>query len=340
MKVKLVITLLLASCYTLLAQELKPYYDIEKRGWGYKNTKGKVKIRPKYDHTLSFKGGIGKVELDGKFGYVNTKGKIVIPIQYDLIEEFYQKAAIVKKGNLWGAVNYRGQILIPVQYKSIGDISTKEYKPSGKVIVTNERSYKAMFDLVTGKQLTSFKYVEMYAIFKQGLVAASKGLGRCGHLNTSGIEVIPFEYNSMNHFPDSGPIRLYKKGKKVYFNNKGAQVSKKEKDDKVSVYAIVEQAPTPKGGYTGFGIRYRRNLKYPPKAKAKKIEGYVFIDFIVEKNGSLSNIKLRKGLGYGCDEEAIRLVKKSSPWNPGKIRGVPVRVTRTIPISFKLKKDK
>lgn len=79
------------------------------------------------------------------------------------------------------------------------------------------------------------------------------------------------------------------------------------------------------------------NLKYPKKAKEKGIEGKVYIQFVVEADGSLSNIKVLKGLGYGCDEEAMRIIKKMPKWVPGGQNGKKVPVKFNLPIKFELK---
>lgn len=66
------------------------------------------------------------------------------------------------------------------------------------------------------------------------------------------------------------------------------------------------------------------------------IEGRVFIEFLIGKDGTLSEIKVIKGIGGGCDEEALRVIQGSPNWNPGKQRGVPVKQRYTLPIVFKL----
>lgn len=79
------------------------------------------------------------------------------------------------------------------------------------------------------------------------------------------------------------------------------------------------------------------NLNYPILAKENGIEGKVIVRFVVEKNGSLSNIEILKKVGWGCDEEAMKLIKKMPNWIPGKMNGKPVRTYYTLPIVFSLK---
>jgi len=107
-----------------------------------------------------------------------------------------------------------------------------------------------------------------------------------------------------------------------------------EKADEI--FTIVEQQPEPVGGFRAFYEYVGKNLKYPRSAQRSNIEGRVYIEFVVEKNGSITDIKTVKGIGGGCDEEASRIIGGSPNWKPGKQRGRPVRVKMVIPILFRL----
>jgi protein TonB len=80
------------------------------------------------------------------------------------------------------------------------------------------------------------------------------------------------------------------------------------------------------------------NLKYPQQAKSAGVEGQVFVEFYVEKDGSITGGKVLRGIGYGCDEEAIRVIGLMPKWEPGTQRGKRVRVRYTLPVTFKLAK--
>jgi TonB family protein len=112
------------------------------------------------------------------------------------------------------------------------------------------------------------------------------------------------------------------------------KVVKDGEDDKV--YQNPEILPIYPGGVKEFVKFLGRNLKYPADAKNKKIEGRVYCTFIVEKDGSLSNIRVVRGIGNGCDEEAIRVLAISPKWKPGQNEDKIVRVSYTIPIFFQL----
>lgn len=115
----------------------------------------------------------------------------------------------------------------------------------------------------------------------------------------------------------------------------GVTLSEKEKKDN-AVFTNVEMLPSFPGGLKAFGEFLARNLKYPETAKKDKIQGRVYLTFIVEKDGSLSGIKVTRGLGSGCDEEAVRVLAISPKWSPGIQNGRVVRVSYTIPIFFNL----
>ena len=102
------------------------------------------------------------------------------------------------------------------------------------------------------------------------------------------------------------------------------------------IISIAETMPSFEGGITEFYKFIGKHLKYPAQARRMNIEGKVFVYFVVDKDGSLSDIKVVRGIGAGCDVEVLRIINKSPKWNPGKQRGVPVRVRMMLPITFKL----
>ena len=79
-----------------------------------------------------------------------------------------------------------------------------------------------------------------------------------------------------------------------------------------------------------------QNVKYPEEAKKNGVQGKVFVQFVVDKDGTLTEVKAVKGIGGGCDEEAVRVIKNSIAWNPGLQGGQAVNVRMIVPITFKL----
>lgn len=102
------------------------------------------------------------------------------------------------------------------------------------------------------------------------------------------------------------------------------------------IFTIVEDQPYFVGGQAMFRQFILKNLVYPTQARRFGIEGKVFVQFVVERDGSLTDIKVLKGIGAGCDREAVRVLAKSPKWHPGKQRGNPVRVRAIIPLNFTL----
>lgn len=94
--------------------------------------------------------------------------------------------------------------------------------------------------------------------------------------------------------------------------------------------------PEPDGGAAGWTKFLERNLRYPGQATDAGKSGKVWVSFIVEKDGQISNILVDKGAGYGMDEEALRVLKLSKKWKPGMQNGQPVRVKYTLPLVFVL----
>lgn len=103
---------------------------------------------------------------------------------------------------------------------------------------------------------------------------------------------------------------------------------------------VVENMPEYPGGFDAMFDFINGNLEYPQEAKDAEIEGKVFVSFIVEQDGSLSSIKLLRGIGYGCDEAAMDVVRKMPNWKPATQRGKPVRVQYQLPFNFKLENEK
>lgn len=107
-----------------------------------------------------------------------------------------------------------------------------------------------------------------------------------------------------------------------------------EPKDDGNAYFVVEEMPDFPGGDKARMKFLARNLRYPKEARENNIEGVVYIEFIVEKDGSLTNIKVKRGIGGGCDEESIRVVKLMPKWKPGKQRGEYVRTQFLLPFKF------
>ena len=102
------------------------------------------------------------------------------------------------------------------------------------------------------------------------------------------------------------------------------------------IFKIVEEMPSFPGGEAKLMEYVSKNIKYPQIARETGIQGRVFVNFVVEPDGSVSNVTVLRGIGGGCDEEAMRVVKNMPKWKPGKQRGKAVRVQYMLPVNFRL----
>lgn len=109
-----------------------------------------------------------------------------------------------------------------------------------------------------------------------------------------------------------------------------------EEEKAEEIFTIVEEQPQPEGGLSAFYEYVRKNLNYPAQARRLGIEGKVYVQFVVDKTGKISDVEAIKGIGAGCDEEAIQVLQNAPAWHPGKQRGRPVKVRMILPITFKL----
>jgi protein TonB len=111
------------------------------------------------------------------------------------------------------------------------------------------------------------------------------------------------------------------------------------KDNEVEeekVFMVVEEQPSFPGGEEARMKYLQKNIEYPQMARESGIEGTVYVTFVVETDGTVTNVRILRGIGGGCDEEALRVVRNMPKWEPGKQRGRSVRVQFNMPIKFKL----
>ncbi len=109
-----------------------------------------------------------------------------------------------------------------------------------------------------------------------------------------------------------------------------------ETEDKNQVFITVEQNPEFAGGMNALLRFLQKNLHYPTPAVNANVTGKVYMQFVVGQDGNISKVDVLKGIGFGCDEEAERVVKLMPKWSPGRQSGRAVSVRFTLPISFQL----
>ena len=99
---------------------------------------------------------------------------------------------------------------------------------------------------------------------------------------------------------------------------------------------FVEQKPEFENGDKAMYAFLSKNIVYPAIARENGISGTVFVGFVVSKDGTIRNVEIKRGIGGGCNEEAIRVIKLMPKWKPGKQNGKAVNVAFTLPVKFRL----
>ena len=102
------------------------------------------------------------------------------------------------------------------------------------------------------------------------------------------------------------------------------------------IFTVVEDMPKFPGGEEARASYLASNIKYPEAARKAGVQGTCYISFVIDKDGSVSNVKVLRGIGGGCDEEAVRVIQTMPKWEPGTQRGEPVRVQFNMPVKFSL----
>lgn len=139
-------------------------------------------------------------------------------------------------------------------------------------------------------------------------------------------------------------INVHKESNAVYVAMKKAGTNFDYVSDRSKtqgeVFVVVEDQPQFKGGMEAFYRYVSSEMTYPVAARQNGVEGKVDVQFVVERDGSVTNVQVINGIGSGCDEEAVRVVKNSPAFQPGSQRGKAVRVRLAMPIIFKLNPEK
>lgn len=121
----------------------------------------------------------------------------------------------------------------------------------------------------------------------------------------------------------------------VVFEEPVAEVAKEEVEEDV-IFTVVEQQAEFPGGMEALVKFLQKNVKYPAIARRMGVEGSVFVSFVVDKAGAISDIQIVKGISAECDKEAVRVVGMMPPWKPGKQNGKAVKSRFVLPVKFKL----
>lgn len=108
-------------------------------------------------------------------------------------------------------------------------------------------------------------------------------------------------------------------------------------EDEGKIFTVVEEMPGFPGGEAKLFEYLQKNIKYPPVARENGIQGRVYVTFVVDKDGKIKDAKILRGIGGGCDEEALRVVRSMPEWKAGRQNGRSVQVQYNLPVNFTLK---
>jgi TonB family protein len=229
--------------------------------------------------------------------------------------------------------------------KHVGDLT--EYFPNGKIYITGKYVPKdgVIKEYNVGKGNTDYHYTYNKLVIIEcrdstGKIQAKNGNGYYIKYGEDFKEIS--KGNIVNGVEDGewqGMVNESISYTCIY--DKGILQNGTCYDSKGKEYPFTDMkiAPSFNGGGEQFFKFFKRNFHYPDAAKKNNIQGKVYITFIVDTDGRLSDFEIVKGLGYGCDEEVLKLMKKSPPWLPAYQYGIPVRTQYAMPVSFALQND-
>lgn len=164
--------------------------------------------------------------------------------------------------------------------------------------------------------------------------------GLIGEEQPSPLEMIGGVNAEAEHPAAGQPGIAVKKETKASYTIQADQLRQMEEMEEMeadsAIFLVVESMPAFPGGEDSLASYLERNLRYPDEARESGIQGNVYVTFVVNRDGSIADARLLRGIGGGCNEEALRLINAMPKWTPGTQRGQPVRVQYNLPIKFTL----
>lgn len=207
------------------------------------------------------------------------------------------------------------------------------------------RDYQQLiFDQTLGKQINNLTNNFNVSLIKKRMMMMTKSRSR----SASRVKIIlalPAIFLALTYFSSASAIYLTPIVKQTQPDpttrmdqQSAAQVTTLQKED--TIFTKVDKMPLFNQGVEEMFSYLKNNIRYPDEAKKNGVQGTVFVTFVVEKDGTITNVKILRGIGAGCDEESLRVVKSMPKWTPGTKDGKPVRVAFNLPIKYMLAKEK
>ncbi len=274
--------------------------------------------------------GLGVFDPRGKRWHEGCQALPLINPTWDYLPECqYQRYSWLwnHKNEQHGLMRADGKLILPVRYLKI------DYASERHPILAYQREanngWSAMAYDLEGNSLWKSPFFRLDFTESPCLLFGQKTAdGPWGFIPMDQPESAELLYDSMKVEKNRG-ILAYKGAEQFRFSLAGEPVKQ--------TAAPSSAEPSFPGGDRALMNYIAKHLKYPEEARKQGIEGIVVLQFTVEEDGRLTEISLRKDLGGGCGEEAIRLLKNMPPWVPAAAQGKPVRRTKmTLPVKFKL----
>lgn len=209
------------------------------------------------------------------------------------------------------------------------DVSSLEFERNGNELIVSYLTRLNYFQPSRNLDVTSDVRYEMI-INEEGKISSLR------EIEILNLVESPRSYQSDSTSIEADVIYENKPNNKIV--QPAPETPKSETLDETKLYDLgnVETAPEYRGGSKALSMFLASRLRYPAKARENRTQGKVYVGFVIEKNGSLSDLRIIRGIGSGCDEEALRVLKLSPNWKPGTVKGIPVRTSYIQPVSFQL----
>ncbi len=200
------------------------------------------------------------------------------------------------------------------KYIDIDSVVTYDFSPNDTIPYETVDLYSARFVLKFIYQVQNYTHNKTLTYLKEG-----DRLVYAGGSKTNDTIIL---IDKMPEYPGGDAARNLFLSQNIVYSN--------------DTIILLDKMPEYPSGDAARNLFLAQNIVYPKEAKEKDIQGIVYVTFIVEEDGTVNNVKLLRGIGGGCDEEALRVVKMMPKWTPGNLKGKKVRVQFNLPINFKL----
>ena len=351
------------------------YINIYPQKWhyGFIDKKGKWKIKPTLTSATIFQDNISLIVKDGVSYFMNSNGDIISKIGKQILENsgaIYCRAYDYSEG--FAVISEEGwETYINKQGKRVSDLKFQKAEKFSDGMACVQLNGKWGFINTSGQLVIDFQYYNK-SCFSEGLTPVSLEINEKGYffdsyrisgfIDKNGKVVIPFEphitYDGFKNGITKGRRTIFDHNKRYtgkyelfYMKINGEKIwseiiNEKEKNEKnhtqtdhveLAPFQILDKQPEYPGGIDELAKFIKKNIVYPKAVKEKKIEGGIAVSFIIEKDGTVSNIELiNNSLGEECGAEAIRVISLMPKWDPGQVNGKNVRTKYTIPVIFSI----